>query len=235
MSAIYIVDHRAAEQVQKALGPDFVVLPAATCEALPAPTSSHPDMTLCPAAPGIVITEPTCFSYYKSLLAPFGVTVLPGKTTVSGNYPHDIAYNVLEAENFCFGRFDMTDPVVLSHLSERKKELISVRQGYARCSTLSFSNRLISADNGIVSAAKKAGLLCLSISSGGILLPGYDTGFIGGSSGVLHTGAVAFFGALTSHPDEKKIRAFIEDAGFTVLEIGKHPLTDIGTILRIDL
>jgi hypothetical protein len=72
----------------------------------------------------------------------------------------------------------------------------------------------------------------LMITPGHILLPGYDTGFIGGASGRIGD-TVIFNGDLSAHPDSDRIIRFIEDRGLKVRWFPEWPLKDIGSIISI--
>ncbi len=61
-------------------------------------------------------------------------------------------------------------------------------------------------------------------------LPGYDTGFIGGTSGRVGD-EIIFNGDLSAHPDCQAIRQFIEERGLKVRYFSGYPLRDIGSII----
>ncbi|MBE7021898.1 MAG: hypothetical protein E7414_01600 [Ruminococcaceae bacterium] len=232
---LYIADNRYYEEIHKAFGTGRVILPSACCPSLSAPISCHPDMVLYPAGRGTVVCSPEVYAYYSGILSSYGVKLVQGKAHLGGCYPDDIAYNVLEAGSTAFALWEKTDAIVCEKAAQRGLQRVRVAQGYARCSSLAIGNGLISADPSICAAAEAAGLSVLAIRPGGICLPGYDYGFIGGASGVLENGSVAFFGDLSLHPEGERIRSFIKAQGAETKEICGKPLTDVGTILRIDL
>lgn len=232
---IYIVDNRYYDTFCKTLGKGLTVLPSATCKSLDAPVSAHPDMVLFTAEKGEVICAKEVYEEYQKILSSFGIKLVQGAATLHRDYPNDVAYNVLSTPCGVFAKFESTDKQIIDLLEKNQIRKTSVRQGYARCSTLSFGKALISADSGIIKAGRAAGLSVLSITPGFVKLPGYDYGFIGGASGVLADDTVAFFGDLSLHPDGKKIRDFITEKGFFIKEVIGQPLTDIGTIFCIEL
>lgn len=232
---IYIVDNRYYDTFCKTLGKGLTVLPSVTCKALDEPVSAHPDMVLFSVEKGSLICAEEVYDDYKKMLSPFGIKLVQGAAVLSRDYPKDIAYNVLHTSCGAFAKFDSTDKQIIDLLDRLKISKTSVRQGYARCSTVSFGDALISADPGIIEAGKNAGLSTLFITPGNVLLPGYDYGFLGGASGMLSGDTVAFFGDLSLHPDGKKIRDFITEKGFFIKEVLGQPLTDIGTIFCIEL
>ena len=79
---------------------------------------------------------------------------------------------------------------------------------------------------------EKNGVNVTLISNGGISLPPYDYGFIGGASGVIGKN-VFFFGDISKHPDCKKICSAIENAGYTPVSLSDEELTDLGGIIAI--
>lgn len=112
--------------------------------------------------------------------------------------------------------------------------LVPVNQGYAKCSVCAVDERsIITQDPSIAQAAKRHGLNVLKIQAGRILLPGYDTGFIGGCSGLLGRKLLAFTGSLGAHPDGEWIKEFLHSRGVEPLELTDGPLYDVGSILPL--
>ena len=81
---------------------------------------------------------------------------------------------------------------------------------------------------------KNDGVDVLVISSGNIVLEGYDYGFIGGASGKLNDESVIFFGNIKKHPDYRAIKAFLyKHKSNMIIACEDMPLTDIGGIVKI--
>jgi hypothetical protein len=89
---------------------------------------------------------------------------------------------------------------------------------------------IITYDRGIAKAAEAAGINVLTVDPGHVELPGYDTGFIGGTSGRVGD-EIIFNGDLSAHPDCQAIRQFIEERGLKVRYFSGYPLRDIGSII----
>ncbi len=232
---VYIADYRYFEEINDTFGEGRIILPSFPCDSLPEPTKGHPDMTIFPLLGGYAICAPEVLSAYQPILAPFGITLVGGKTPLSCDYPGDVAYNVLKADGCAFARWDSTDPEIAGLLDECGILRHDVRQGYARCSTVLFGDCMITADSSVQKAGKAAGFEVLSVSPGHVELPGYEHGFLGGASGILDGNTVVFFGDLRFHPEGEQIRQFIEAHGFSVVEMPGKPLRDIGTLLCIEL
>jgi hypothetical protein len=82
-------------------------------------------------------------------------------------------------------------------------------------------------------ALAAAGIRVLKIREGGISLPPYAHGFIGGASGCFG-GTVYFYGDLHTHPDGAAMEDFIGAAGFFAKSLSKEPLIDLGGMLFIE-
>ncbi len=233
MPSVYIVDKRYYNAFTDAFGTGDIFLPSVCCPELAEPVSCHPDMALF-AAGGTVICAPSAYQAYRRILSPFGVKLVQGKTNLSRYYPNDIAYNVLNAADCAFARWDRTEEQIRSLLDRRGIRRVPVRQGYSRCAALAVGDGVITADPGIGAAAQQSGLAVLLIRPGHVLLPGYDCGFIGGASGIVGS-AVVFFGGLDTHPDAETMRAFITARGFSIRDLPGRPLIDIGTVFAIEV
>jgi hypothetical protein len=92
------------------------------------------------------------------------------------------------------------------------------------------SRHIITSDRGIKSAWENNKGKALLVRPGHVRLPGYDTGFLGGASGVTQK-AVFFVGSLKYHPDGVAIRGLIKKCGKGVIELYDGPLYDVGSIL----
>ena len=69
----------------------------------------------------------------------------------------------------------------------------------------------------------------LTVDTGGIALPGYGCGFIGGASAVIN-GTAIFFGSLSDHPDGARIAEFCRDHAVNPVDFPHMPLTDYGSV-----
>ena len=183
------------------------------------PLSCHPDMFMCKMG---VSDDSEIISYF-----------MQNETRLSSEYPKDIPFNAACTGKYFIHNLKYTAPVLLKRAEELGLEPVDVRQGYAKCSTVIVDeNSVITYDRGLGKACTEAGMNVLLITPGHILLPGYDTGFIGGASGRVGN-TVIFNGDLSSHPDHEKIVRFIEERGLDVRWFPEWPLTDIGSIISI--
>lgn len=199
-----------------AFGGDIHTVRLPCFSALDAPVSDHPDMLLFAYKDRVLCPE----AYYREHEDIFGGNnaVVPVNTHacpegVKCAYPEDTALNALRL------RFSQRGDVVLCRIKSAARELlelfcedniINIRQGYASCSACKVTERaIITADRGQALEAKRLGADVLLISPGGIALPGYDIGFIGGASARIGD-SLFFFGDPLLHPDGERIMAFVQ-------------------------
>lgn len=177
--------------------------------------SSHPDIFLCKM--GVDDNAPIFFAESQDL----------GK-----DYPKDIAFNAACTGKYFIHNLANTNEKLLLSAKAMDMVLVDVKQGYTKCSVVVVDwNAIITYDEGIALACKKfPGLDVLKVSPGFVRLDGYDTGFIGGTSGRVGN-EIVFNGDLSAHPDFQPIVKFIEDHGLTYKWFEGYPLTDIGSIL----
>lgn len=177
--------------------------------------SCHPDVFMCrfgvgPAAPLV-----------KALEEDLGM-----------GYPAEATFNAACTGRYFIHNLKVTAPRLLSAARSAGMEFIHVPQGYAKCSTVIVDERsIITYDRGIARACTGYDdLNVLLVSPGHVLLPDYDTGFIGGSSGRIDD-EIIFNGDLSAHPDFVRIRDFIQSQGLKCVWFEDYPLTDIGSII----
>ncbi len=203
---------------------------------LPTPIASHPDMLLFFANDFILCTK----NYYevatrelREIANECDVPVHCIDQECGSEYPYDVLLNAVP-----IGKHLLCNPkTVAQELLRLGLIPIGINQGYTKCSTLPLgSDALITADASIASAARKAGIDVLQIATGHVDLPGYDCGFIGGCTSFAPRGGtdtILFCGALSRHPDSKKIEDFCSRHGYRIKSLGAFSPLDVGTIFLI--
>lgn len=151
-------------------------------------------------------------------------------------YPGDCRYNAACTGKFFIHRLDITDSKLLAAAKAscgNELELIDVRQGYAKCSTVIVDeNSIITYDRGIAKPCEAAGMNVLLVKPGFVKLRGANTGFIGGASGRVD-GQIVFNGDLSVHPNFREITAFIEAQVLGCKWFESYELEDIGSIITV--
>ena len=152
----------------------------------------------------------------------------------SEHYPDDIALNCLAVGRYIFCRKDCVSRQVLEYAERCGYTAVNTRQGYARCTACPVSDRgIITADPSVRTAALSVGLDVLEITVGGVLLPCYDYGFIGGACGV-YRDKLYFAGDLSKHPDGERIEKFCRSLGVEAVSLSDEPLTDVGSMFFVE-
>lgn len=199
------------------------------CNSLAVPVKFHPDMLFAALGDKCLLTDRGYAEDNAEFFSRLGgfVDIKVSEKRLAPEYPMDILFDAVTNGDILLGRLEYTAPELLG----KYRVKINVKQGYARCSTVMLSTAAISADKGICDKIFDCGLDVLEISKGGIMLPGYGYGFIGGASVVLeHIKTVVFFGDISTHKDGKKITAFCEEHGYKVLYPNGEPICDHGSV-----
>ena len=149
-------------------------------------------------------------------------------------YPFDAQMNACAWENYLIYSENVTAGEIIEYFKNKKGRLISCRQGYLNCSVCKVDNNsIITADRGVYDSCTAAGLDVLLINPGFIELPGYDYGFLGGSSFKISDNKIAFTGSLKNHPDEKKILEFLKSKNQEAVFLTDEAIFDIGGAILI--
>ena len=200
------------------------------------PVSCHPDMFMCclgSDGDAHIIFCPDIGDVIRQDSGSSFSLFRPGSSSLRRDYPYDIAYNAACTGRYFIHNLRYTDPVLLELARRSGMKLVDVRQGYAKCSTVIVDERsVITYDRGIARTCEAAGMNVLTVSPGNVILPGYDTGFLGGASGRVDD-TVYFNGDLTAHPDFRMICDFIDSRGLRIRWFEDYPLTDIGSIIQL--
>lgn len=224
---------KAAEAALVANGFSVVKLPPHP--ALPRPVASHPDMLVFFAHDAIFCTR----SYFEiaqkeleTISARCQKPIRLVSDEVGSVYPRDILLNAapLGDKLICHPKHTARELTALC-------EVVPVKQGYAKCSTVILGSRaIITEDASIAQAAEQHGIDVLRIFPNAVHLEGYDTGFLGGAASLAPYGGtdnIYFCGDLNTHPNAREIQLFCKQHGFSAVSLSNEPLTDIGTIFLI--
>lgn len=210
-----------------------------------------------------IVTEPDIRARYEEAMlaqmdAPTETPLIPALRTdgmnhlsfnmgsIGSRYPYDVPYNAACTGKYFIHNTEFTSPVLLDLARDAGLELINVKQGYTKCSCVVVDEQaVITADKGIArrieaynemlaeEGAEDEQLQCLLVRHCDIELPGFNYGFIGGTSGKMGT-KIYFNGDLSTHPDFEIINDFILSRGCEPVWYEGLPLRDIGSIIYLD-
>ena len=229
---VHVVAVQASAAAQKLRGMGITVLSPLPDYALPAETAGHADMLLCHAGGNTVFLAPSQ-AFLGAALCTLGFDVR-FVSSPGGAYPADVPLNVAVGKTFALGHFRHADASLRRFLERSGRRLLSVRQGYAKCSLCFVAeNAFITEDAGVAAALTAAGADVLTVSSGDVALSEAHTGFFGGAAGLLAPDLLAVNGRLGTHRDGAQILAFLKKYGVAPVELSEGKITDIGGILPL--
>lgn len=146
--------------------------------------STHADMQIFSKDDGSVIVRK---DFDTSILG--SIPYEMDSNGLSADYPSCVSLNVLYLDNEYIHLKKATSPEIAVYAQNKGREIINVSQGYSSCNTLylpvsdaSRKGLVISGDESILKVCKGLRYETFKVDSSGILLPGYDHGFIGGAT-----------------------------------------------------
>ena len=224
---LIIGDARLPEKAIENLSAYGTFVPFATRDITYEAVSGHPDLFFCQHEQQIVVASNMPESYLATLQS-HNISFVQGKLRVGKIYPETSRYNAVVTDEFLIHNTRHTDTLLKEIFS--KKEFIPVNQGYTRCNLLVLNNSLfITSDKGIFNQLQKRYLDVHYFSPGGILLPGFEHGFLGGCLGIF-ANMVFVLGRLSRFPEGKKLITLLESRHYKIVELYDGPLFDGGSL-----
>ena len=210
---------------------ECVPLPA--FEKLPIPVCMHPDMLIAKVGGTLLIHEE--YEEGQALLRSLGIPFSISHTPISAKYPQDIRLNC-----FCVGDCFVSNEKYVSRealymAKESGFRSIAVAQGYAKCSCAVAGNAVATADCGIAKALNRAGADVLLLQPCPIGIEVYDTGFIGGASGLLDERTLGFFGNIETFAQYALLKDFFANHGVSLVSLGEAPIFDYGGAIAVSV
>lgn len=200
---------------------------------LPKEIDDHPDMTVLPLDRETFLVEKNHYDYYFEKLSRFGKKVISTEKPINGNYPRDIRLNIAQMDKYFWGKEGFIDPWAKEYFENQGKEFIPVNQGYANCSSMIVKNSIITQDKSIFKEACKKGIEVHLLPQGGIKLPGYSTGFIGGTYGMINDTVMVFYGDPAGFEHQKILRQILEDKSVDLIYPKEIDFLDRGSMIGI--
>lgn len=169
---------------------------------------------------------------YRDYFLSLGIDVCVIPEPLGKVYPDDVKLNAVPLGRFFLCNEKTVSPFVLADMKRKGKIILSVPQGYTRCSVVPVTDEsLITDDASIFAACRAHGLDVLQVGKGSVRLPGFPYGFIGGASGRISDKRIVFHGNLALHQDYEKMARFLEKYAMTAVSLHDGDLIDVGGIL----
>ena len=137
--------------------------------------------------------------------------------------------------NFCLiGNRLIADPRISLFEAADGVKLISVRQGYTKCSVCVVDeNSIITSDKRIGELCLKDGMNVLIIDKPFVELEGFGHGFIGGASFKLSKSKLAFTGVIRNNDIRNRIEGFLSQQGIEAVYLTEKAIFDIGSAIPL--
>lgn len=190
---------------------------------------THPDILVHPLPSGEIVVDRDNFEYYKKIFP--DKKILPSHSILSKKYPKDIPLNAFTFKNYFIHNLKFTDKVLLDYYKNSGYEMIDIKQGYGKCSSLVTEDFIITSDGGIYESLRDF-IPIYKIKHGEIRLQNFNYGFIGGATGVLGK-KIFFTGDFSHHSSHEEILKIIKKYNYEIEILSKYPIEDFGSIYFI--
>lgn len=230
----FLVDYRAKKQIKALRNMGNNVIPVYSHPHLQSPVSAHPDMLIYSIYNHVIYAPGTSYTTLRAIRS-LGFNLIKGATTLTCNYPGDIAYNIARIGNKIFHNLKHTDNVLRDILEKYGFTFVHVNQGYTKCNVCILNDyAVITEDKGIASVLEREGIDTLLLPPGNVRLPGYSYGFIGGASGALNDDILVFTGRIWDKAVSKRIEGFAEKHNKIIKYLSDNEIIDIGSIISLN-
>lgn len=191
------------------------------------PIASHPDLLFHPVDEKIAVVDQNW-----ELEIP-GIKRLETVKDLEEKYPKDCSLNIGRLGNYFLSKEKVPDEVLEKELLKRGLIFQSVNQAYVKCSLLYLTEKaFITQDKGIYNLGIKLGFKAYLVPPGGISLPPYDTGFIGGTGGLIDEKTLLFYGDPRKYEHCKILLEILEKEEIQFFH-GNGEFQDLGSIIGI--
>lgn len=202
-------------------------------EALEETTSYHADM-LCFHQGYLDILLASEQTFLREKLCDLGFRPYITNKTIKSPYPEDALLNGARVGQYLVCNPKTISGIIMSDVLMKGLELVSVRQGYTKCSICIISeSAIITEDTGIQKECQKKGIDTLLISKGSVKLKNHAYGFLGGCTGLIDRSKLAVCGNIKNHKDYLVIGRFLTKHHVEPICLTDGELVDIGGILPI--
>jgi len=198
------------------------------------PLNYHPDTFCFNLEKNKWIFFEEVYKINKDIIDSLDINVIITQNPASCEYPYDIGLNAAMFGNNLVCNVKYTHSKIIEYADSTEKNIIDVKQGYAKCSVcIVDENSIITSDESIYKKASNNNINVLLIEKGHIDLNGYNYGFIGGCSGLINQNKLAFTGNIKEHPNYKEIKDFCSNRGVGIISLSSQKLYDYGSLLCI--
>lgn len=194
--------------------------------------ADHPDLQIHPVTKKLFVASKDTYDYYRNKLISYGIEVIEGENEVGSEYPFDCRYNVARVSDKFIYNERSIDEKLLQSLNDFNLHGINQKQGYAKCMCICFEDFIITNDKGIYNSLHDYDLEKYLISNDGILLDGFDIGFLGGSCGIIDKKKILFTGDLSKLKEYNNLMEIFNEKNIEVVYPNAQ-LRDLGSIIPI--
>lgn len=223
---LIIIDKRIPEEAKNNLSKYGELFELETSDIVYDAISGHPDIFIFQHNNKIIIAPQNPKNLINKL-AEKGICFQIGTNNLGNKHPETAFYNVANNSEIFIGNKNTCDKSIAD--IAKGKIWIQSKQSYSRCNNIILDTKSIITNDKTVHKQIETSLY---INPEGIILPGFDYGFIGGCTGIIDN-KVFLIGSLNYHSQGELISEYIKDSNHELIELYDGPLYDGGGIIFI--
>jgi hypothetical protein len=192
--------------------------------------SGHPDIFLYQHKNHLVVA-PNAPAELFVFFDNHNITYLKGERDVGHELYNSVQYNCLSTSDSLFHKSGYTDSAIIK--INKDKEFIPLPQAYTRCSLVHLcEDNYVTSDRGIEKVLLRKGLSCFYFNPEEIIIQDHNNGFIGGTIGIQDK-RIFFNGNVDLHDDGQRLREYLIDLEFDIVNLSDEYLYDGGCIFFV--
>ncbi len=223
---LIIIDKRIPQEAKNNLSKHGEIFELETSDIVYDSISGHPDIFIFQHNNKLILAPQSPQNLIDKLIEK-GINFQMGINNLDKKYPKTSFYNVANTTDLFIGNNKTCDKSITD--IAKGKLWIQTKQSYSRCNNIILtSSSIITNDNKVDNKVETS----LYINPEGIVLPGFDYGFIGGCAGIIDN-KVFLIGSLKHHSQGEIITEYIKASNHQIVELYDGPLYDGGGIIFI--
>ncbi len=192
--------------------------------------SGHPDIFIYQDKYQLVVAPNAPVELFE-FLNNQNIAYLKGEREVGDDLDNSVQYNCLSTSQFLFHKSGYTDSAILE--INKDKEFVQLPQAYTKCSLVHLcEDNYLTSDRGIEKVLLQKGLSCFYFNPEEITIHDHDNGFIGGAVGIWGK-RIFFNGDVELHADGQKLREYLLNLNFEIVNLSDEYLYDVGCIFFV--
>ncbi len=226
-----LIGKKYKEEISELIELGFEIITIPECSFLDNEINNHADILSFKIRNNIIV-ESNITGELKRKISDYNIISC---NNIKSPYPNDVKLNAAVLGNKLICNRKYVSNEIVSLANSLGYEIIHSNQGYTKCNLCILDeNAVITEDIGLSYLLKNSQIDVLQIKSGYIQLSQSHHGFIGGAACMISDTQMYFSGDISSHPDYKAIKNFLNKYNINPVFNKDRFLRDFGGFILLD-